>query len=315
VSPYPARIASIDIGSNTCSMALAAREQGVDGRRYRVLEDYSVVSGLGQRRTGDGVLHPSSMRRTLVALRMLARRVQLMEVDRVHVAATAAVREAPNAAEFLGHVQRAVGLSVRVLSGEEEAEATYGVAAREFAADGGLVALIDVGGGSTEIVLGANERTTARRSWSLGSVRCSERDLGGQVPPVPGDRARLFDDALAQFEALETSVVDRVVAVGGTPTTLLALRDAISPYDTDRVHGRVMTAQGMVESEDQLSRLAETDLAALPGMQDGRAPFVVAGTVLLRAALASLGTDELIVSDHGLRYGLLYAAYPRLTLV
>ncbi len=311
MSPRPARIAAIDIGSNTCSMVLAMRQQEA---RYRVLEDYSVVSGLGRRRTTAGTLHPESIRRTLVALRMLARRVQLMEVDRVSVAATAAVREAPNVDEFLGHVQRAVGLTVRVLSGEEEAEATYRAAAREFGAGGATLALIDVGGGSTEIVVGRDERPEARRSWSLGSVKCSERELGGRVPPPPEDRRQLYEQALLEFAALDTDDVTHVAAVGGTPTTLLALRDTISPYDAARVHGRTMTAEGMRRSEDELSAHDLSTLEALPGMQDGRAPFVVAGTILLRAALASLAQNELIVSDHGLRYGLLYTTYPDVTL-
>jgi exopolyphosphatase / guanosine-5'-triphosphate,3'-diphosphate pyrophosphatase len=261
----PDRLGAVDIGSNTCSMVLV----GHAGGSYRVLEDYSVVTGLGRDRGSHGELHPRAVERTLLTLRMFRRRFDEMDATRVTCAATAAVREAPARDAFLRLVQRHAGLDVDVLSGEDEAAITYLSAAREFGGPRPLV-LVDVGGASTEVAHGRRERLETSVSVRLGAVRCSEEQLGSRSPPLPPDLDALraaVHDALPDIEPTDATVV----AVGGTPTTLLAVRDEIFPYDADRIHGRPLSAGDLDESLAWLAGLDLPSLEALPGMQHGRA--------------------------------------------
>ena len=305
-SPSHRRMA-VDIGSNTVSMVLV---QVDEGGRGRLLEDYSIVTGLGRYRAPDGALHPAFVERTLVALVMCARRAALMDVTHVAVAATAAVREAADRPSFVAAVAERTGFQVHVLPGEDEAALTYLAAEREFGV-GHSLALVDVGGGSTEIVVGTPDGIVARISRPLGAVRNTERELRSSAPVPPENLAALGSkvaDELRSFNPPTSPEV--VVAVGGTPTILLAVRDGITPYDAARVHGRPLS---LTELDALISRLATQslpELEDLPGMQTGRAPFIVAGGAILAAAVRHLGAEELTVSDRGLRYGLLYRDLP-----
>ena len=295
----------MDIGSNTCSMVLVGRED--DQVSYGVLEDYSVVTGLARDRGADGSLDPAAIERTLVALVMFGRRIGLMDVSKVAVAATAAVREAPDRAGFLDAVMQRVGWRTDVLSGEQEAETTFGAARMEFGNEGPL-ALIDVGGASTEIVVDGDGEPL-RTSLRFGAVRCTEGPLGRRNPPNGADLAALERTLRAELSTVDQTT-SRVVAVGGTPTTLVAIRDAIEPYDSDRVHGQILSHDELWRLERQLGGLDLPTLESLPGMQSGRAPYIVASTLILRTTLDHLGADHLIASDRGLRYGLLYRDFP-----
>ncbi len=304
----PSRLGAVDIGSNTCSMVLV----GTDAGPYRVLEDYSVVTGLGRDRGPHGELHPGAVERTLLALRMFRRRFDEMDATRVTCAATAAVREAPARDAFLRLIQRHAGLDVDVLSGEDEAAITFLSAAREFGGPRQLV-LVDVGGASTEVALGQRERLETSVSVRLGAVRCTEEQLGSSSPPLPADLDTLraaVHRALPDVEPVDAAVV----AVGGTPTTLLAVRDEIFPYDADRIHGRTITASDLDESLRWLGTLDLPTLEGLVGMQSGRAPYLVAGLTILREVMRGLGSDRIIASDRGLRFGLLYRASPDLRI-
>ncbi len=308
----PPRLAGLDIGSNTCSLVIVGRER--PGEPHEVLEDYSVVTGLGRDRDGDGRLHPDAIRRTLTVLRMYRRRVDLMQVPRVIAAGTAAVRGAPDRQEFLEAVRERAGFEVEVLSGDREAATSFCAADREHG-DGGDLLLVDIGGGSTEVVHGRGGRIVARRSVDLGAVRCTERQLGGRVPPRAADREALGAAVRAAFQGLETPRGAPLVAVAGTATTLIAVRDRIVPYDGDRVHGTVLTAAELAALEDRMAEMGLDELAALPGMEHGRAPYAVAGARILRAVFQHLGVEQATVGNRGLRYGLLYSAYPRLRIM
>ncbi len=304
----PPRLAAVDIGSNTLSMVIVGRDRGA----HDVLEEYSVVTGLGRDRGPRGELDPDAVERSLLTLRMFRQRIREMDVGHVTAAATAAVREAPARAAFLRLVQRHAGFDVDVLSGEDEAATTFLAATREFGA-GRPVALVDVGGGSTEVARGRDGRLETSVSVKLGAVRCSEEQLGSTSPPLPEgpDALRhVVRDALSSLDPFAGAVV----AVGGTPTTLLATAEAIVPYDARRVHGRTVTARDLDAWLKWLSALPLPDLEALPGMQHGRAPYIVAGGTILREVLSLLGPDHLIASDRGLRFGLLYRAFPDLRI-
>jgi exopolyphosphatase/guanosine-5'-triphosphate,3'-diphosphate pyrophosphatase len=294
-------------------MVIVGRDR--PGEPHRVLEDYSVVTGLGRDRGADGRLHPASIQRTLTVLGLYRRRLDLMDVSQVVAGATAAVRGTPEREAFLAEVRGRTGLEVRVLSGEQEAATSFAAAHREFGGRGAL-SLVDIGGGSTELAHGRNGQLLARRSVDLGAVRCTEDHLGSRVPPRAADREALgatVRQAFQDFDAPED--VGDLVAVAGTATTLVAVRDGITPYDGERVHGQTLTAQDLVALEGRMASLSLAEITALPGMEHGRGPYAVAGTRILRAVFAHLGVESATVGDRGLRYGLLYCAHARLQIL
>lgn len=309
----PPRLGGLDIGSNTCSMVLLGSDRA--GEPHRVLEDYSVVTGLARDLARDGSLHPGSVKRTLTVLRLYRRRVDAMDVPRVIAGATAAVRAAPNRASFLHAIRTRTGFDVPVLGGEDEAAISFGAADREFGAEGTLL-LVDIGGGSTELAHGRDGQLLARRSVDLGAVRCTEQHLASRVPPRPEDREALGEAVRAALHGFEPPAAPfRLVAVAGTATTLVAVRDGIDPYDGERVHGQILTTDDLASLEQRMAGMTTADIAALPGMEHGRAPYMMAGTRILRTVFEHLGVDHAIVGDRGLRYGLLYSAYPRLRIM
>ena len=304
----PQRFGAVDIGSNTCSMVLVGSDRGP----HRVLEDYSVVTGLGRDRGPHGELHPGAVERTLLTLRMFRRRFDEMDATKVTCAATAAVREAPARDALLRLIRRHAGLDVDVLSGEDEAAITFLSAAREFGGPRPLV-LVDVGGASTEVARGFSDRLEASVSVRLGAVRCTEEQLASTSPPPP-DRLDALRAAVREALPGLEPVDATVVAVGGTPTTLLAVRDQIFPYDAARIHGRAITTSDLDQSLRWLASLDLPSLEGLIGMQSGRAPYLVAGLTILREITRALGSDRIITSDRGLRFGLLYRAFPDLRI-
>jgi len=305
-------VAGIDIGTNTCSMAVVGRIG--EGPHYEILEDYAVVTSLGRGRAADGRLHPDSIARTVTVLGMFRRRLQVMDVPRIHVAATSAVRDAPDGIAFADRVADELGAPVSILDGEEEAATVFAAVDRDFG-DRGSLALVDVGGGSTELVCGRSGRIDQRISVNLGALRCTEAELGGKAPPAPADLQRLergIRDALAPVPVPTAPFV--AVGVGGTATTLLAVRDAIDPYDSRRVHGAELSVDQLRDLEARGARMTVEEIAALPGMERGRAPYALAGALILRAALEHLGAQTLVVSDRGLRFGLMLRPLPTMRI-
>lgn len=305
----PPRLAGVDIGTNTCSMVIVGRDS--PGGRYQILEDYSVVAGLGRQRGADGTLHPDSIDRVLSVLGMFRRRLVMQDVPRIVTGATAAARQAPNGHAFAHEAGQRLGVPVEILSGTEEADATFAAVSAEFAPEGKLT-MIDVGGGSTEVVCG-EPQDLQRNSLPMGAVVCTERQLASRVPPRQGDLERLTEEVERSLEPA-CARADCVVGVAGTATTLLAVSRAIEPYDASKVHGATITADELAQTEARMIPMTVEEIAALPGMQAGRAPFIVAGSRILRAALEALGADGLTVSDRGLRFGLLYREFPQLRI-
>ena len=267
------RVAAVDLGSNSTRLLVAE----VDDDRANALVRRTTVTCLGEGVDASRRLLPAAVERVLAALAEY-----VVELDRHGVAvvlavATSAVRDAANGAEFLARVEAATGLPTRLLSGEEEAELTRrGVGALD---DGTL--LVDIGGGSTELVLGS-----FRRSLDVGSVRLSERFLGSD-PPRPEELAAAAEHVRALLPPLD---VRAAVGVAGTVAQLELLAGPLTA--------------GAVEAE--LARLAALPLAErrqLPGLEPARAPVIVGGAVIAREVIHRYGLDRLVFSERDLLDG------------
>ncbi len=293
------RHAVIDIGSNSV-LLLVMQTDGI------VVCDRSHITRLSQGVFERGVLDPGAVERTHAVIATLAEEARQLGARRVVAVGTEALRRARDGAEFLARLEReGVVDDARCLDGEEEAALTLEASRRALPVPGEALAVVDVGGGSTEIAWQRAGRVSGI-SLPLGSVRLTEA-LVGADPIVASDLERLREHIATALEAVPA---DRdgpagapLVAVAGTATTLAALDLALDPYDPDAVEGYPVDRTRL---EDWSRRLAALDVparCALPGMEAGRADVIVAGLEILAASARRLGARSLRVSGRGVRHG------------
>jgi exopolyphosphatase/guanosine-5'-triphosphate,3'-diphosphate pyrophosphatase len=304
------RLATIDLGSNTVRLLVADVDPHT--RAWRVVETAQRVTRLGEGLAASGRLGPGPAERTTAVVGEYVVRARRASAERVLIVATSAVREAANGADFAAGLERATGERVRVVSGEEEAALTLaGVLSGlgDGGASGGGMLIFDVGGGSTEFVLARGGEAVAAISLRLGVVDLAERYPFREAVDWARYRAmyaEIADRLAGELPAeIRGTRPDRLVGTAGTATTLAALDLGLAAYDAARVQGHAL-ARGAIE--DLLARLGALTVAergALPCLEPGRADLIVGGTAIVLATMELLGVDVLVVSDWGLREGIL----------
>jgi exopolyphosphatase/guanosine-5'-triphosphate,3'-diphosphate pyrophosphatase len=297
------RVAVVDIGSNSTRLLVADVQRG----RVQELDRRSIVTRLGEGVDASGRLGEAPQARVFAALDEYAGVIDARGCDVRTAVLTSAVRDAANGGEFAHSVHARHGLDVRTLSGDEEARLTYlGATAGRDHADPTPRAVIDIGGGSTEVVTGAGGRVEFHTSMQAGVVRHTERHLRSD-PPRPAELEALAADVRGVLQdALPAGVDGRpraAVAVAGTATSAAAIDLALDPYDSDQVEGHQLS-QGRLS--EMLSSLAAQPLAErrrVPGLHPDRAPTIVAGIVILSSLLRFFGLDGTEVSEHDILWG------------
>ncbi|MGC3997918.1 MAG: Ppx/GppA phosphatase family protein [Anaeromyxobacter sp.] len=312
------RLAAIDVGTNTV-LLLVAEQRG--GQLVPVLER-AEITRLGKGVDASGRLDPERLEATVAVLADFAAAARALGAREIACVATSAARDAANGAEFFAAARDRAGLRAEVISGDEEARLVYASAARDFGggAAGGAgvaggdipLAVLDVGGGSTEWIVGEGPRPRGRVSLQLGAVRLTERHV--RTDPIGRDGVTALRDAaraaLEGAAALAPAPGARMVGVAGTVTTLAAVAQALPRHDAGRVHGAAL-ARGEVDAlVDRLAPLPLAQRAQVPGMEPKRADVIVAGAVVVSEAMRRFGFEALTVSDCGVRWGLLYDRLP-----
>jgi exopolyphosphatase/guanosine-5'-triphosphate,3'-diphosphate pyrophosphatase len=300
------RVATIDIGTNTVLLLVAERdEKGT----LRALTERAEITRLGQGVDRTKRLLPEAVERTAACLQRYAREVAAAKVDRVTVVGTSAMRDAQGGDRLIELVRAAFAVDVRVLSGDEEARVTFRGALHGLGVDaGGAAAVFDIGGGSTEIIVGRlrDGRLEARflKSFDVGSVRLTER-LVTTDPPSPGEMAAV-DAALRETFALVPPLPEGVVPVGvaGTMTTLAAVAIEMATYDGSRVHGLTLETAHLSRVAARLATCTLDERRRLAGMEPKRADVIVAGARIALALLRHWNAPRVLVSDGGVRWGL-----------
>jgi exopolyphosphatase/guanosine-5'-triphosphate,3'-diphosphate pyrophosphatase len=306
MSGSPARVAVIDIGTNSTRLFVA---DIADGRVTRV-DRQSRVTRLGRGVDLSGQLSSEAIEATCREIADYVEICRDAEVGRIDAIATSAVRDAENGDAFVAELRERFDLSARVLDGEEEARLTYlGATAERATAEPALV--IDIGGGSTELIVGHGDRIHFHTSLQAGVVRHTERHIASD-PPTTAELEALASDVRALIDA---AVSDRPearagkgIAVAGTPTSLAAVELELDPYDPEQVHGHILSLPAI---QRDLSRLAAAPLpgrAAIVGLHPDRAPTIIAGVVILIEAMRAFGLEEVEVSEHDILYGAAIAA-------
>jgi exopolyphosphatase/guanosine-5'-triphosphate,3'-diphosphate pyrophosphatase len=300
-----ARLATVDLGTNTVRLLVVESADGA----WRPLHETQRVTRLGEGQAAAGRLLPEPMRRTAAAVAEFSRAARGWGAASVRIVATSAVREATNREEFVARVEAESGERVEVVSGEDEARLTLQGVASGLPGLTDSFVLFDIGGGSTEFVLARGGRPAAAVSLRLGVVSLQEE--WGEPGPVSWERfarmrglieRRLRDEVP---DAIAGAGASELVGTAGTVTTLAALDLALPGYDARRVHGHRI---GRATVERQLARLGALDVAErgrLPCLEPGRADVIIPGIAICLATMARFGRDSLVVSDRGLREGIL----------
>jgi exopolyphosphatase / guanosine-5'-triphosphate,3'-diphosphate pyrophosphatase len=282
------RVAAIDLGTNTTRLLVG---DVVDGR-VDPLVRRSTITRLGEGVDARRRLLPFPIARVRNCLVDYRRELESLGAERALLVATSAVRDAENGEAFLGEIEWSYGFATRLMTGEDEADLT-----RQGVGELGVgTVIVDVGGGSTELVSSAD-----RISTNLGSVRLTERFLGSD-PPTAEELAEV-GDAIRAVLAEHAVSATYGVGVAGTVTSLAALDLGLIEYDSNRVHGHLLSRDAV---RAQLDRLAALPLAArrqVPGLEPERAPVIVAGAAILLALMHYLGLREIAVSERDLLDG------------
>jgi len=295
------RLASIDIGTNTVLLLVA--EVGPTGAVSPLAYEQRIP------RLGKGVdavrrLAPESMQRVVAVLKEYRAIIGRYEPEHVTVCATSAVRDAANRDEFAALVKAQSGFDVEVLSGEDEARWTYRGAISDLR---GVTkaAVLDIGGGSTELSVGDSRNPTQSISMDLGAVRLTERYLKSDPPT----RAEL--DAATQevrAHAVKTAFFGTrghtLVAVAGTPTTLAILAQGLPRFSIDAVTNYRLSQQRVRELLERLGGMRVAEIRKLSEVMEGRADVIVAGALIMLEIMQAHGFTEAVVSERGVRYGM-----------
>jgi exopolyphosphatase/guanosine-5'-triphosphate,3'-diphosphate pyrophosphatase len=293
------RVAVIDVGTNSARLLVADVAAG----RVAPVERRSTVTRLGRGVDLSGRLSAEAIEDACAAIGGYVATVEELGAEAVDAIATSAVRDSENGSAFVAELRERFSLSARVLDGEEEARLTYmGATAEQPPTEPTLV--VDIGGGSTELVVGTGAEISFHTSLQAGVVRHSERHIATD-PPTVVELEALAADVRGLIEAAVGAGVQASagIAVAGTPTSLAAIELALEPYDPARVHGHVLRLPSI---QRMLSQLASTPLAQrveIPGLHPERAPTVVAGVVILVETMRAFGLEQIGVSEHDILYG------------
>jgi exopolyphosphatase/guanosine-5'-triphosphate,3'-diphosphate pyrophosphatase len=295
------RVAVIDMGTNSTRLLVADVE---DGRVSEVARE-STVTRLGRGVDTSGQLAMEAIEDVCAAVARYVGIHEELGAERVSTLATSAVRDAANREMFIAELRERFAIDARILDGAAEARLTYlGACAEREPDDETLV--IDIGGGSTELVLGDGAEVSFYASLQVGTVRHTERHITND-PPTAGELEELANDVQSLIdEALAGSALahaDDGVGVAGTPTSLAAIDQELDPYDPTLVHGYRLSLESIQRMCSELAAMTLDQRLEVTGLHPGRAPTIVAGVVILIQVMRAFGLNQIEVSEHDILWG------------
>jgi exopolyphosphatase/guanosine-5'-triphosphate,3'-diphosphate pyrophosphatase len=299
------RVAVVDIGTNSTRLLVA---EVADGRVTSELFRESIVTRLGQGVDATGTLADEAMERVFAVLERYRAAIDEHRADATVAVLTSAVRDASNGAAFTETVRERFGIDAREIPGTEEAALTFlgATSERDHGRDEGEIVVIDIGGGSTEFVVGHGGEVAFFTSLQMGVVRMTERHLHTDPPPASELEDLAADVRQVIADGLPADLRERVgaaVAVAGTATSTAAIDLELEPYDAARVHGHVLTGEQLERQLARLSALPNEERRAVAGLHPDRAPTIVAGVALLLECLRAFGIATVEVSEHDILRG------------
>jgi exopolyphosphatase/guanosine-5'-triphosphate,3'-diphosphate pyrophosphatase len=298
------RVAAIDCGTNSVRLLIA----DVAGGRLTDLERLTEITRLGQGVDKTGRLAPEALERTFAVMRGYAKLITAHGAERVRVVATSASRDASNRADFMRGVVEIFDVEPEVIPGEEEAHLSFLGATRDLTMPAPYL-VVDIGGGSTEFVVGAADADAAR-SMNIGCVRMTERHLRDD-PPTPEQVAAATADIDAALTEVRTSVpVERartLVGLAGSVTTVSAIALELPAYDAAEIHLSSISAERVHAISRRLLMATRAERAAIPVMHPGRVDVIGAGSLILDRIMSDFDFDTVVVSEHDILDGIAWS--------
>jgi exopolyphosphatase/guanosine-5'-triphosphate,3'-diphosphate pyrophosphatase len=279
---------------------------------FRVIRDDHAIARLGEGVDRTHRISEAAYERFISILREHQKTIAQFNCDRIIAAATSAMRDAENRDEIIERTKRDTGIDIKILSGDEEARLTYrgAVAGMTFTLpkEGGGICVVDIGGGSTEISVGNSGKFESGVSLDIGAVRITERYFMTNPITREAKEAARNDIRATLDHPPAPSFLRRgskVIAVAGTPTTLAAMYQGLQEFDAAKVHGYILTRQGVEEMMEILFTVSKAELLKrFPAVNKARADILPAGTLILAEVMDHLGAGQITVGTQGLRYGI-----------
>ena len=300
------RLAVIDVGTNSVKFHIVERHG--DGSLQAVV-DRADITRLGEGQADSGVLAEEAIARTVEVIAAMVDEAHRSGASDIVCVGTAGLRRAPNRTVLVDAVSARAGLTVEVISGEEEGRLAYLAATSALPAVQGRLAVFDSGGGSTQFTFGRRAHIDERFSLDVGAVRVAERfGLASAVD------TKTLDAALAALSSDLDRLdgrprPDAIVAIGGTATNLAAVKHQLVNYDPDRVHGTVLDIAELDRQIELYRTRSADERRQIAGLQAARADVILAGACIVRTIFTKLQTDSMTVSDRGLRHGVVIARF------
>jgi exopolyphosphatase/guanosine-5'-triphosphate,3'-diphosphate pyrophosphatase len=296
-------VAVVDIGSNSTRLLIAELQD----HRVTELVRRSQVTRLGAGVDADGRLREDAMQRVFETIDVYSTEIDDHRCERRVAVLTSAVRDSANGRRFADEIQARYSLEPHVLSGDEEARLTFlGATSERDSSDRTATLVLDIGGGSTEVVIGCGRDVVFHVSTQAGVVRQTERHLHHD-PPDAGELTELAEDVrgilAAGVPAERRNSVSRGIAVAGTATSLAAIAQSLDPYDPEKVHGYLLSAAECDRILRRLSKIPLEQRRQVPGLHPDRAPTIVAGVVIFREVLSLFGLEQIEISEHDILRG------------
>lgn len=309
------RVAAVDCGTNSIRMLVADVEPGDGGTLTDVVRRMEIVR-LGQDVDRTGRLAPEAIERTREALAAYTVELRQLGARRVRMVATSATRDAANREDFRRMVLSTLGAEPEVISGDEEAALSFAGAVRELSGAEPPYLVVDIGGGSTEVVIGDGYKGSPRgaveaaHSMAVGCVRLTERHLRDD-PPTPDQIAAAEADIRAALDVARREVpVDKarsLVGLAGSVTTVAGIALDLPRYDAARIHHSRISADAVRAVSDRLLHMTHAQRAALPVMHPGRVDVIGAGALILRVIVDEVGAAEVVVSERDILDGVAWS--------
>ncbi len=296
------KIAIVDIGTYSIRMLIVAIHS--DGYFDEILS-LGRITALGRKLKDTGFLLKEAMEETLAVLKEYVLIAKEYKVDKIIAVATQACREAKNAGDFIENVIN-LGIDVRIISGEEEAKLSFLATSKALNIEENFT-VIDQGGGSTEFSYGNKDNIIYSISFPFGIVNLTERFIKSD-PPKPEELQNMKDFIKNQIQTAYENMKDtkKLVGLGGTITTVVALEYNIYPYDSKKVHGKTLTYDTITKWLEKLASMTLNKRKAIPMIEDKRAEAIVSGIEIFQTAMEVFNKDEITVSEWGLRHGIVF---------
>ncbi len=299
------QVAVIDCGTNSIRLLIAE----ISGSTFKEVIRTMEIVRLGQGVDENKAFHPDAINRTLLAVKSFKEIIDRNNVDKIRFCATSATRDAMNRNLFIDGVRDILNVQVEVIPGEEEAALSFTGATYQLDQGSGPFLVVDIGGGSTEVVYG-DKKVISAKSVNIGCVRMSERHLTNQPPTMDQIASAIVDIDIAITHAAVSVPINSaksLIAVAGTATTVAAAALDLSKYDRDLIHLSKISADKVHKVAQMFQSMNKSEISALPYMHEGRVDVITAGSLVLSRVMEATGAVEFVASESDILDGMAFS--------